>query len=539
MLLINPVNAEYGGSLSRFVPLSLPMPIGCLAAQMMKYGHPVRIVDEEVRPITMSNIDELVTGLPRPYIFGITVLTAQVARTFHLATLLKTKFPDCVVMVGGYHTTALPEESLTAVDTIDFVVRGEGERTLIQLYEAIRGGRKDFSDIQGISYRRDGKIVHNPDMPLIQDLDTLPKFPYDLFDNLLKQSNSRATYDWGFIVTSRGCPYRCNYCAMRMMTGNTYRFKSADLIVEELDVLVNRFGARNVFFLDDNFCFKKSRTSEVCDALIQSGLGKKCGLSLQTRADNFYKDVVPMLRDAGFTSVGFGMEVGTDRLAEVIHKGESIQQHINAVKLAQSHGLDTALFMIFGIPTETHDDRKVAYELCKSLNVTHIKFNNLIPYPGTPFYTDVKDTPRMNKLGIWENFTSTLAEMGMPLTHRRPLPYVPETASEWELSRDIIRFNILAALRPSIIKGVLLRKHGPGWFKLKSYWFLRPTELFHLMRLAAVLIVNLLISFLPLWPLENIIQFFVPGLQRRVSAKDRKPYVPSGWPKDSWQKVMT
>ncbi len=537
MLLINPANAEYGGTLSRFTPLSLPMSIGCLAAQMMHHHHPVKIIDEEVGKLDWNNLDEVMEGLPKPYVFGITILTAQVARAFELSALLKAKYPDSAVIVGGYHPTAMPEESISQ-ETIDFVVRGEGERTLLSLYEAIRGGATDFSHIEGITFRKDGQIVHTPEAPLIKDLDTLPRFPYDLFVDMLSKTKSRSSYDWGFIMTSRGCPYKCAYCSQRMMTGSTYRYKSPGLIVKELDTLVNRFGAKAVFFLDDNFCFKKARVKEVCDAIVQSGLGKKCSFSLQTRADNFYPEVVPMLKEAGFASVGFGMETGVERLVKQIQKGETIQCHTDAIKLAQKHGLDVALFMIFGFPTETHGDRAATVRLANSLKPTFIKYNNLMPYPGTPIYEDVKSSPRMNKVGHWENFTSALSEMGLPLTNRKPLPYVPETSSEWELTRDVIRYNLLSTLRPQVLWGVLARKHGPGWFKLRSQWYFYPSEWLHILRLASVLLGNLVISFLPLVPFEWIIRRMNPRLQRRIPAKRRSVYAASGWSLASQRKAM-
>ena len=153
MLLVNPANAEYGGTLSRFTPLSLPMSIGCLAAQMMAHHHKVKIVDEEVGRLDWDNLDEIMSGLPKPYLFGITMLTAQVARAFELAALFKTKYPDCTVIVGGYHATAVPLEAI-AQETIDFVVRGEGERTLLALVEAIRGGVTDFPRSMGLPSAR-------------------------------------------------------------------------------------------------------------------------------------------------------------------------------------------------------------------------------------------------------------------------------------------------------------------------------------------------------------------------------------------------
>ncbi len=537
MLLINPANAEYGGTLSRFTPLSLPMSIGCLAAQMNAHGHPARIVDEEVGKLNWNNLDKVLEGLPKPYLFGITVLTAQASRAYELSVLLKAKYPDCTVMVGGYHVTAVPEEALE-VETVDFVVRGEGERTLLALAEALRAGKTDFSSIEGISYRQDGRFIHNPEAALIKDLDVLPPFPYDMFVDMLSKTRSRSSYDWGFIMTSRGCPYKCSYCSQRMMTGSTYRYKSPNRIVEELDILVNRFGAKSVFFLDDNFCFKKARVKEVCDALIASGLGAKCSFSLQTRADNFYPEVVPMLKEAGFTSVGFGMETGVERLVKQIHKGETIQQHSDAIRLAQRHGMDVALFMIFGFPTETHADRVATVRLANSMKPTFIKYNNLMPYPGTPIYEDVKLSPRMNKIGYWENFTSALSEMGLPLTNRKPLPYVSETTSEWELTRDVIRYNLLSTLRPQVLWGVLARKHGPGWFKLRAQWYLHPSEWFHILCLASTLLGNLAISFLPLVFFERAINWMSPRLQRRIPERQRELYVPSQWSLASQRKAM-
>ncbi len=537
MLLINPCNAEYGGSLSRFTPLSLPMSIGCLAAQLISHGHKAKIIDEEVAKLNWNNLDDAVSGLEPPYLFGITILTAQVARAFELSALLKAKYPDCKVIVGGYHPTALPEESLE-IESIDIVVRGEGERTMLQLVEAIRKNQTDFSSIDGVSFRLDGKIVHTPEAPLIKDLETLPPFPYGMYVDMIEKAKHRCSYDWGFIVTSRGCPYKCNYCSQRMMTGSTYRYFSPQRIVRELDILINRFGAKAICFMDDNFCFKKARVKEVCDAIIASGLGKKCTFSLQTRADNFYPEVIPMMKEASFTAVGFGMETGVERLAKQINKGETLQQHIDAVHLAQKYGMDVALFMIFGFPMETHADRVATVKLANSLKPTFIKYNNLMPYPGTPLYEDVKGTPRMHKVGYWENFTSALAEMGLPLTNRKPLPYVPETSSEWELTRDVIRYNLLSVLRPQVLWGVLTRKHGPGWFKLRAQWYFHPSEWLQVVRLAGILLGNLAISFLPLVFFERVINGMSPRLQRRVPPAQRAVYAPTAWSLASQRKAM-
>src|SRR5262249_54400333 len=470
--------------------------------------------------------------------------TAQVARSFSLAEMLKRKYPDCKVVVGGFHPTALPEESFTETDAIDFVVRGEGERTLVELYEALRRGATDFSTIAGLTYRhwQTGDLVSTAERPLIRDLSTLPKFPYDRFVNMLercKQKSGRVhQYDWGFIVTSRGCPYRCTYCAQRMMTGNTYRWRPINVVVEELEILVNRFGAKSIFFLDDNFCFNRAHAIELCTKIKDSGLGNKCEFSLQTRADNFYKELVPTMRAAGFTSVGFGMETATEKLLDIIRKEETVEQHVRAIHLARENDMEVAMFMIFGLPTESHADRKTIYKTVKKMGLTHCKFNNLMPYPGTPMYVDLQRTKRFNKIGYYANFTSALGEMGLPMSKRKPLPYVPEESSEVELMRDVIRYNLLLALKPSMIKGVLERRKGPGWFQLQENWWRKPAEWKHVFNFGWMLVKNLLVSLMPLFVLEPLMHRRNPRLQRRLKKEEITEYVPSGWSRESYSKKM-
>ena len=546
MLLINPANAEYGGSLSEFVPLPLPMSIGCLAAAMHQAGYPAEIWDEELGVIDDKTAAKLLqpflAQLPEPYVFGISVVTAQAHEAYRLCNWLKDRYPTSVVVMGGFHVTALPHEPFEA-SKVDYVVRGEGERTLIELYEYVMQNKGSPDQIRGLTYRKDGKVVDVGERPLIRELATLPKFPYDMFVSMLDRVNAGSdrqhNYDWGFIVTSRGCPFKCSYCAQRMMTGNTYRWRPTEVVLEELDILINRFGAQSIFFLDDNFCFKKSHAIELCSRIRDSKLGKKCKFSLQTRADNFYEELVPVMREAGFNSVGFGMEVGTDALMNQIKKGETIQQHIDAVAMAKRHGMDVAMFMIFGIPTETHADRKTAYKLCRSMGLTHLKFNNLMPYPGTPLYTDLryKYPGRFNVVGWWTNFNSALVELGLPVAQRKPLPYVPETSSEVELVRDMIRYNLMAIVfNWHTIKGILLRKHGPGWFKLRAGWYLQPREYYKMVRLTLMLISNLIFSLCPLFIIEPIMHRRNPRLQRRLPRTAWPEHKPTGWAPESWKK---
>ena len=524
MLLINPAQEKFGGFLSRYIPVGIPVAIGCLAAYLTKHGITVRVVDEELVDITPSVLRALVAGLERPYVVGLSCLTAHVVRAYQLAAMIKAEFPDAIVVAGGLHPTALPDEAL-ANGHIDYVVRGEGEEVMLRLYQALRGAG-DPRALRGVSFVRDGQVVHNPEAPLIPELDDIPLFPYDLFAN--------PKYDMGFITSSRGCPYKCTYCSQRMLTGTTYRYKSAGRIVEELDILINRFGQKQIVFYDDNFCFKAKRVIDVCQAIMAAGLHEKCAFSVQTRADNFPPDLVPVMAAAGFKHAGFGMETGVNRLARLIGKGETVEQHLEAVALGKQHGFDISLFMIFGLPTETQQERETTFAVVQGAKVQASKYNNLIPYPGTPIYTDLKQGDRVHVLPGWANFNSTLS-VTRSIFDRTPLPYVPETTSEFELKRAIIKYNLKTYVTPRAVGAILTGKKGPGWYRLPERWFLKPRELYHVTRIGVNVLVNMAVAFLPLGVTEPIMNWLNPAMKRRprVANYDASGFRASEWDKDT------
>jgi len=213
MLLINPSTEEFGGFIARYVPASVPEAIGLLAGYLSKFGYSVGIIDEEIETMSDSLLEEKLGNLPGPRIFGISVLTSQAIRAYELAGMLKQLYPDCTVIMGGIHVTALPDEGIE--NGADIVVRGEGEVTLKMIYEAIHNGT-DWIETPGITYKdADGKIVSTADALLINELDEIPILPYELFDH--------SRYNLGVITSARGCPYKCSFFSQRLMTRLTYR----------------------------------------------------------------------------------------------------------------------------------------------------------------------------------------------------------------------------------------------------------------------------------------------------------------------------
>ena len=160
-----------------------------------------------------------------------------------LADAIKAIDPKATIILGGIHPTVVPDEVLKNKN-IDVVVRGEGEKTLKELVGLITN-EKDYSQVQGISIRRNGNIIHNLDRPLIMELDEIPAYPFDLFEKNLEQYSN-----FGAVFTSRGCPYKCIFCASRRISGHKYRVRSPEKVIEEIDVLVNQYNIKNIGIAD-------------------------------------------------------------------------------------------------------------------------------------------------------------------------------------------------------------------------------------------------------------------------------------------------
>ncbi len=488
MLFINPAHERFGGMLSRYIPVGIPVALGVLSSYLRKWGvKNIRVLDEEIEKITPDNIHQKISGLDRPLIVGITVLTSQAGRAYEIARMIKCAEPDCIIILGNVHVTTLPQEPLE-MGVADIVVRGEGEETLRELYFAIRGG-KNWKNIKGITYKDErGEIISNSDNDLLENLDDVPIFPYELFDH--------PRYDKGFLTGARGCPYKCTYCSQRVLTGFTYRWHSTDRIIENLKILIKRNNQTSITFYDDIFSVNKKRVLDLCEGIIKSGLHKKCSFAVQTRADNIHEDILPAMVGANFKTIGMGMETGVERIATEAQKGQTVAQHLEAVKLCKKYGLKVSLFMIYGFPGETKKDRDETYVITQKANVGYIKFNNLIPYPGTPLYEVAKKTGKLHIAPGWLNFNSTLS-ITRSIFSTIPLPYVPEGTTEFELKRDIIRRNLQAMFQWKIIKKILTRDKGVGWIALPPNWYLKPKEIGALVWMTVVLGTNLLFSILP------------------------------------------
>ncbi|MBW2307160.1 MAG: B12-binding domain-containing radical SAM protein [Deltaproteobacteria bacterium] len=330
MLLIHP-NFDRKGKNSyfdRWVAISLPTGVAALAGYLLQRGKKVKILDEAATPINDDILSDLLKKMEHPYIFGISCVTPNIIRGYEIAEMLKTKYQDSKVIMGGIHPTVLPEEALKT-GHVDVVVRREGEEVLNLLYEAIKN-RRDYTHLKGISFINGNKeIVHNPDAPLLKDLREVGPFPYHLFEPNLHK------YNLAFTQVTRGCPYDCIFCSSRSVSGRAYRYLKPEEAVEHVDVVVNKYGVRYIYFQDDNFAVNKEWTIAVCERFEKRGYPKYVKFCCSMRGDNATDEILAAMKRAGFVLINYGIETASERLMKLLNKGETVEDNIRAVKLTK------------------------------------------------------------------------------------------------------------------------------------------------------------------------------------------------------------
>ena len=454
MILINSSPKNALRMFQPFLPIFVPVGIGCLLGMAEKKGINARHIDEQIENDILGLVAEYVKGMQKPYIFGFSVLTVAFKNAVLLSGKLKRIYPDSVIVFGGVHPTAVPDEVLS-YGHIDAVVRGEAEKTLFDFYLCVKEN-KDFTHLDNISYRRGGRIIHNRRGPIIDDLDSLPRFPYHLFTS--------KRYDLGFIVSSRGCPYDCIFCSNRITTGKKYRYKSAQAILEELTLLYKRYSINFVLFLDDNLLVDKKRLFLLVEGIKKEGLDKKMTFSCQGRGDNVNYQLLKDLYDAGFKSIFFGLETSSDKVMRAIKKNESVAECVEAVRLAKKIGYHVSATFIYGLPEETHLDRMNCVKLSNELGIDMIRYNNATPYPGTELYDIAKRQGSLKIDGLYENFVSVGTFIESPFK-KIPIPYIPAGSSEAQIRMDILFSYFNSYLNLPKIKMIFLEPdQGVGWF---------------------------------------------------------------------------
>lgn len=482
ILLINPAinSSSQSKIVNAVINTTFPTSLGTLAAYVASRGlGRARIIDEQLDFIEDADLPAVIGAIGSPRIVGLSVLTINSKRAYELAKKIKKIDPGCTVLAGGIHPTVLPDEALRS--GIDIVVRGEGERTLEELSRSIISGSDPYK-AAGISYVSEGKTIHNPARPPIDDLDEIPPFPYEYFEK------DRLRYpSFGGIFTSRGCPYDCIFCSSRSISGKKYRYFSVARVVSEIKLLVEKYGQRTIWLMDDNIAGNRRRFQELLDAIAAAGLPASVAFHGSMRADNITEEILDKAKAANFKMLAFGMETGSETLMTLIDKGETVRQVVDAVEMTDRKGIAAATTIIFGLPGETSKDRWEAMRLVDKMPLSSVRFNTLTPYPGTPVYEMLKDRGEVVRKADWENFAVQYMWEG------DELPYVPKGNSRYQLMFDTMFANLSFYLSPNGIRRMLRSSFAGGnVINMSDRWYLSPAKIWRMARLVLFLVTRFL-----------------------------------------------
>jgi len=383
ILLIKPPFSEIYGQFQSAATEYPPMGLMYVAAVLEKAKHDVKIVDMPAERVSEDGLGKILADF-RPELVGITVVTPTVNYSFKLAELAK-KTAGCMVAMGGIHPTTMPGEVI-ANGSVDFVVRGEGEYTFLELAKILESKNDDLKKCLGLTWKHEKKIVHNADRTMIEDLDELP-FPSRRLVNLKNYHYVDAKAEpMTTVMTSRGCPGQCIYCDSKHLFGCKFRPRSAKNVADEIELLVNELKIREIHFLDDTFTLNRQRVEEICAEIKKRKLKFVWTCPNGVRVDTITKELLQTMKDAGCYGLAFGVESGDQQILNNVRKGTTLEKIREAFMLCKEVGLETWGFFMFGLPGETEATIKKTIDFAIELDPDVAKFHITVPYPGTELY---------------------------------------------------------------------------------------------------------------------------------------------------------
>jgi anaerobic magnesium-protoporphyrin IX monomethyl ester cyclase len=371
--LVNPPSPS-GAPPSLFIPLG----IGYLAAVLEKNQYEVNVIDcQALRPTRNQLKAELIKS--HPDVVGVTSATLTYKPALEIMKTAKEALSNCLLILGGPHVTVLDKQTLNEAPEADIIVRGEGEQTMLELADLVsRSNLKNIQEVEGITFRRNDKIVRNKDRAFIQNLDELPHPAYEHFQ-LSKYKLSGKMYLP--IITSRGCPFQCTFCLASKMCGKRFRTRSPKKVVDELEWLRDVHGADVFAFYDDTFTFDIKRAYEICEEMKNRGFDLPW--DCRTRVDRISTEILSKMRDTNCQLIHFGVESGSQKMLSAMKKGTTVEQNERAIRWAKEVGVSVAISVVVGYPGETADMLKQTFDFIRKTGPDYVYVCQAIPYPGT------------------------------------------------------------------------------------------------------------------------------------------------------------
>ncbi|MBE0476968.1 MAG: cobalamin B12-binding domain-containing protein [Coriobacteriia bacterium] len=360
-----------------------PMGLMTLGAVLESAGHDVSIVDCEAERLDAPGVVDRASSFGADFV-GCSSTTPE----FHIASRILGSVKSELglpTVLGGPHATVCAEEVLASSPHIDYTVRGEGERTLVELVERLAASRS-VEGVEGLSYREGGVVTHNACRDPIPDLDTLPLPAWHLVEPkaYMVPCSRSGMKMCGTVQTSRGCPYDCAFCYP--MFGRRVRYKSVRRVLDEIALLLHECGVEWLYFVDENVTIDATRMMAICEGMVEEGLDVPW--QCLARADSIRDEMLVKMRAAGCVQVSLGVESGSQRVLDLMRKSMSLATIDAAFERLRAGGFETRGSFVIGLPGDDKSSIRETIEFAKRLKIDRASFNIFTPYPGTRVLED-------------------------------------------------------------------------------------------------------------------------------------------------------
>ncbi|MHB8621953.1 MAG: B12-binding domain-containing radical SAM protein [Sulfuricaulis sp.] len=402
VLLVNPgsMKAIYQDLSDEFSAIEPPSLAGLFATYIRNKGLSVDILDAPAFGLSPESVAELISKHYKPTLVVMVVYGFQPSASTQNMTAagatsreIKKRIPDIKIMMTGTHPAALPQRTMLE-EEIDFVCDREGPETIVMTANALKDGHAKFTGIPSLWYRQADQIMSNTPGPLMEDLDNeMPEVAWDLLPMERYRAHNWHCFEhiherqpYVSIHTSLGCPYKCTFCCINAPFGkSSYRMWSPETVIKEIDTLVNKYGVKNIKFVDEMFVLNKAHVIGICDLIISRGYD--LNIWAYARVDTVKDDFLIKLRKAGFRWLALGIESGSKHVRDGVEKGRfGSTEILKTVRKIQQAGINIIGNYIFGLPDDTHETMRETLDLAIEANCEFANFYSAMAYPGSKLY---------------------------------------------------------------------------------------------------------------------------------------------------------
>lgn len=417
IVFVNPGDRKqlYQSLATDFSAIEPPFWIAATASYLRNDGFAVQIIDACAENITPEETAKRVND-SNPHLTAVIVYGSQPSASTQnmtmagkICTALKASTPSKVA-IGGLHPSALPRRTIEE-ESVDFVIEGEGPDSLTNLLKILRTEKRDYTDVPGLWYLDNGTVRNNPRAPLIEDLDKmLPIAAWDLLPMGHYRAHNWHCFDdinhrmpYGAIYTSLGCPYSCSFCCIHAPFGKQgIRYRSPGLVVEEIGLLVNRYGVKNIKIIDELFVLDENHYMTVVDSIIKKGFD--LNIWAYARVDTVKEKNLQKMKKAGINWLALGIESGNPGVRDGASKKMRIDDITKVVRNIQDAGIRVIGNYIFGLPDDTAETMQETLDMAVELNCEFANFYSAMAYPGSKLY-EIAVKERWKLPDEWHGFS--------------------------------------------------------------------------------------------------------------------------------------